>query len=232
MTRVGLLTTAGHPLLGYLAQRMAERAPGIEPILIFDERDFSEKDRGIFAARTEGAFPPVPRPPLRSLTVPDHNGAEARRFVAEQGIHLLVNAGTPRRIKPELLAAAPAGVLNVHPGILPKYRGASCCEWAIYNDDPVGVTAHFMDAGLDSGPIIFTRELPVERGQSYPQVRVALYRLWLDACADGIAEVTTRGLTAATLPAQPDAAVFKPIPDELLAQVRAKLDRGQYLHAR
>lgn len=231
-TPVGLLTMRSHPTLPYLLDRCAA-APEIEPVLIFDEKDFSEKDAGIFQDRTGGAFPRrepetfVPR--YRSTTVPNHNSDESVTFVRETKLALLVNAGTPRRIGRAMIDSAPAGVLNAHPGILPKYRGATCCEWAIYNDDPVGVTAHFMDEGLDSGPILFDRVLEVAPGQSYRDVRVALYGLALDTIVDAVRLIVARGLSAAALPPQPPADVFKPIPDALLAEVKRKLAAGEYV---
>ncbi len=47
------------------------------------------------------------------------------------------------------------GVLNVHPSVLPKYRGPSPVLWAIRNGDPsIGVTVHRMDERIDAGPIL------------------------------------------------------------------------------
>lgn len=230
-TPVGLLTMEHHPTLPYLLDRF-EAGSEIEPVLIFDEKDFSEKDARIFQDRTGGAFPRrapetfVPR--YRSATVPSHNSEESLAFVRETKLTLLVNAGTPRRIGRPLIDVAPAGVLNVHPGILPKYRGATCCEWAIYHDDPVGVTAHFMDEGLDSGPILFDRVLEVAPGESYRDVRVALYGLALDTIVEAVRLIVARGLTAGALPPQPKGGLFKPIPDELLAEVKRKLTAGEY----
>jgi folate-dependent phosphoribosylglycinamide formyltransferase PurN len=229
--RVGLLTMRHHPTLPALLDRFGA-ATEIEPVLIFDEKDFSEKDAGIFQDRTGGAFPLrapetfVPR--YRAITVPNHNGHECLAFVRDATLGLLVNAGTPRRIGRPLIESTPGGVLNVHPGILPKYRGATCCEWAIYHDDPVGVTAHFMDEGLDSGPIIFDRVLKVSPGESYRDVRVALYGLALDTVVEAVRLIVGHGLTASALPPQPAADVFKPMPARLLAEVQRKLAAGEY----
>ena len=228
---IGLLTTRRHPLLPYLLERL-EGVAGVTPVLLFDEKDFSAKDAAIFTSRTDGAFPVRELGPwLRcypAVDVPSHNGPECQAYVRETALELLVNAGTPRLVSAALLEAVRVGVLNVHPGVLPKYRGATCCEWAIYHDDPVGVTAHFMDTGLDSGPILFARQLPVRRGQTYTEVRVALYRLALDVCAEAVGLIVERGLKPAALAPQPPAAAFKPMPGDLLDEVKAKLARGEY----
>ena len=61
-----------------------------------------------------------------------------------QKIDLLVNAGTPRILKSNLLKAPSIGVINCHPGILPDFRGCTCVEWAIYLDQPIGNTVHLI----------------------------------------------------------------------------------------
>jgi len=230
-TRVGLLSCLNHPLLPALITRVAA-LPGVEPFLLFDERGLSARQLALIAERTGGpaeAFGTMPAAGIPQRTVPDHNGPQSVRCVQEEGLELLLNAGTPRIIGPAMLSARPRGILNVHPGILPKYRGASACEWAIYNDDPVGVTAHFMDEGLDHGPILFTRTLEVVAGWTYPQVRTALYRLAQEACVEAIEAVVRSGVSPERLPPQAEGQVWKPIPDDLLAEVRRKLEEGRYV---
>ncbi len=231
-TTVGLLTTRSHPLLPYLLDEL-DAIGGIEPLLLLDSRDFGRRDAERFEERTGGAFPARSLPAtIWAAEVDDHNGSACLDLVRACGLELLINAGTPRRIGRELLAAPSTGVLNVHPGILPKYRGASCPEWAVYHGDPVGVTAHFMDEGLDSGPIVNIRELDIVRGTTYQELRIALYRLQLSFMADTVRRVLDIGLSPAALPAQPEAEVFKPIPDALLTEVRLRLVRGEYPPAR
>lgn len=230
--RVGLLTTRDHPLLPSILN--AFEGTGIVPFLLFDEKGLSPREHRLFAERTAGAFAaPVPADVARhsSADTADHNAAETIALVRREGLTLLANAGTPRRIGPALLGAV-TGVVNAHPGLLPKYRGASCCEWAIWNDDPVGVTAHFLDDGLDSGPIIFSRELEVPRGAVYTDVRIALYRLQIATLVGAVVNVAREGLVPGALPPQPPGEALGPIPDELLAQVEQKLRSGRYAHAR
>lgn len=229
VTTVGVLSTRDHPLLPYVLDVLAHlRGTGV--VLILDEKGVAPAELSRFEARTDGRFPPRDLGPylerLRWISVPDHNGRRCRESVVAEGIRLLVNAGTPRRIGPGLLELVP--VLNVHPGILPKYRGASSPEWAILNDDPVGVSAHFMDAGLDSGPIIFTRELPVVRGQTYADLRAALYRLTLSVTAEAIEMVVGENLDPSRLAPQPPGKPLAPIPDGLFESVKEKLLRGGY----
>src|SRR3989344_2006735 len=60
----------------------------------------------------------------------------------------------------KILASFPKGVLNVHPSLLPKYRGASPIQTQILNNErKVGVTIMLMDEKMDHGPILASREL-------------------------------------------------------------------------
>ena len=50
-----------------------------------------------------------------------------------------------------LLDVPRLGVLNIHLGLLPEIRGMSSPEWSLLNRVPVGITIHYMDAGIDTG---------------------------------------------------------------------------------
>jgi methionyl-tRNA formyltransferase len=58
-------------------------------------------------------------------------------------------------IPPEMIALAPLGAVNLHPSLLPRYRGRASINWAIINGERrLGLTAHFVDEGMDTGDII------------------------------------------------------------------------------
>ena len=71
-------------------------------------------------------------------------------------------ASFPARIPDEALAAPRHGILNVHPSLLPRYRGPNPLGWAIRNGDPeIGITVHRMTSEMDSGPIYAQSAVPV-----------------------------------------------------------------------
>ena len=75
---------------------------------------------------------------------------------------LIVVAAFGHILTPEILAVPRFGCLNVHPSILPRYRGASPVATAILRgDDVTGVTIMLMDIGLDSGPVLNQRTVSV-----------------------------------------------------------------------
>ena len=59
-------------------------------------------------------------------------------------------------IKGPLLQMGRLGIVNLHGGLSPEYRGADCTFWALYNQEPdkVGCTLHFVDDGIDTGNLI------------------------------------------------------------------------------
>src|SRR3990167_8512548 len=65
-------------------------------------------------------------------------------------------------IPPEVLAVPRLGTLNIHPALLPKYRGRFSTAHAIFNGEKfTGATLHWMDEGLDTGPIILQEKFPI-----------------------------------------------------------------------
>jgi methionyl-tRNA formyltransferase len=59
-------------------------------------------------------------------------------------------------LKPLVFESATSGAVNLHLGLSPRYRGSHCVFWPLYNEEPewIGVTVHYVDAGIDSGPIL------------------------------------------------------------------------------
>ena len=66
-------------------------------------------------------------------------------------------------LRPDVLAIPPRGVLNVHPSLLPRWRGPSPIPAAVLaGDERTGVTIMLMDAGMDSGPVLSQKALAVD----------------------------------------------------------------------
>lgn len=70
-------------------------------------------------------------------------------------IEYILLAGYMRVVTPPLLGAYPNRIINIHPSLLPKYSGLEAIERAYVANEPVtGVTIHYIDEGVDTGPII------------------------------------------------------------------------------
>jgi phosphoribosylglycinamide formyltransferase-1 len=87
-------------------------------------------------------------------------------WLQERGARLIVLAGYMELLGESFLARFPRAVINVHPSLLPAFPGLAAIEQALaYGVKVFGVTVHFVDAGVDSGPVILQRavELPAAR---------------------------------------------------------------------
>lgn len=92
-------------------------------------------------------------------------------------------------LKPELFEIPRLGTLGIHHGKVPDYRGNKTTFWAMYNGDPVvGVTIQKVNKGLDTGSIVKTGEVRVDR-RPYLKVFHELEALGLDLYLQAILEV-------------------------------------------
>ncbi|MDI6774998.1 MAG: phosphoribosylglycinamide formyltransferase [Verrucomicrobiota bacterium] len=98
------------------------------------------------------------------------DGAAELRYVEtlrEHGAEVIALAGFMRMIKQGLLAAFPNRILNIHPALLPAFPGMESWRQALdYGAKVAGCTVHFVDAGMDTGPIIVQRAVPVLDGDT------------------------------------------------------------------
>jgi methionyl-tRNA formyltransferase len=111
----------------------------------------------------------------------------APNYFAATRPDLVVSVLADYIFKPCDLAAYPA--VNLHPAPLPEYRGCNSYAHAIQNGDSVyAVTLHYIDAGVDTGPIIRKRGLsitPEDTGRSlYDRARGTAFRMFVEAMPD------------------------------------------------
>lgn len=120
------------------------------------------------------------------------NSSEAIQFVRNHEIDILINSGS-ELFRSGIIDAVRGGILNLHMGYLPTYRGMNALEWSVFYGQKPGVTAHFIDKGIDTGDILKFKELTVEPGDTILELRQKSGRLnieltlnVLDAFAQGI----------------------------------------------
>jgi phosphoribosylglycinamide formyltransferase-1 len=87
-------------------------------------------------------------------------------WLEERGVELVVLAGFMELLTPLFIRRFPGRIVNVHPALLPSFPGLGAIEQALEHGVKVaGVTVHFVDEGIDSGPIVLQEafELPYHR---------------------------------------------------------------------
>ena len=231
--RFAFLVLEEHPYGREMLHILLER--GLRPELVVEEvSPLAGEERSKFLTRIAGQ--PVPlsmsglldRWDIPSETVPDHNHAACRDLLGALEPELVVLGGT-RIIHPHILAIPGRGAVNAHPGLLPWLRGSSSVAWALYRDLPVGVTTHMVDRGIDTGPLILQRRLPVYRGQAYEQIVRGVLSLAGDLMAETLALFEAGDV--ATSSQDPSAGeTLRVIPLEYLAQAKTNLAQGRYSH--
>jgi phosphoribosylglycinamide formyltransferase-1 len=92
-------------------------------------------------------------------------------WLQERGARLVVLAGYMELLSPAFLERFPQAVINVHPSLLPAFPGLRAVEQALaYGVKVFGVTVHFVDAGLDSGPVILQGAIELPEAKTIEEV--------------------------------------------------------------
>lgn len=118
------------------------------------------RDRRRYAGGREARFffgatePRLARPEL-VVEVPHINHSDVAALADRLQPDVIAVFGTSL-IRGPLLEKGRLGIFNLHGGLSPRYRGADCTFWALYNGEPeqVGCTLHRIDAGIDTGTLI------------------------------------------------------------------------------
>jgi phosphoribosylglycinamide formyltransferase 1 len=96
-------------------------------------------------------------------------------WLCEHEARLVVLAGYMELLGDSFLERFPGAVINVHPSLLPAFPGLRAIEQALeYGVKVFGVTVHFVDAGVDSGPVILQRAIELPRASHPAEVLTAL----------------------------------------------------------
>jgi phosphoribosylglycinamide formyltransferase 1 len=96
-------------------------------------------------------------------------------WLVERGARLVVLAGYMELLGARFLERFPDAVINVHPSLLPAFPGLGAIEQALaYGVKVFGVTVHFVDAGVDSGPVILQRAIELPDARDPDEVLAAL----------------------------------------------------------
>jgi phosphoribosylglycinamide formyltransferase-1 len=109
--------------------------------------------------------------------------AETALRLKAAGVELICLAGFMRLVKRPLLDAFPDRILNIHPSLLPAYPGVESWKQALAaGEKEAGCTVHFVDEGMDSGPIILQESVPILSDDTaevlHARIQVVEHRLY------------------------------------------------------
>jgi folate-dependent phosphoribosylglycinamide formyltransferase PurN len=115
---------------------------------------------------------------------PDVNSEEAVNFIRGLAPDIVLVNGT-QLLRTPVLALMPElalGVVNLHTGLSPYSRGGNCNLFMLLEGRPelVGVTVHHIDAGIDSGDIISSAQVPMEAEDTFEMIEARSFHLGVD----------------------------------------------------
>ncbi len=107
-------------------------------------------------------------------------------ILREAGVELVALAGYMRVVKTPLLMAFAGKILNVHPSLLPSFPGLHAWEQALnFGVRVTGCTVHFVNEGVDAGPVVLQQAVPVLAGDTpatlHQRIQVAEHALLPEA---------------------------------------------------
>jgi methionyl-tRNA formyltransferase len=156
------LLGAGYPLLGVVTQPDKPRGRGRQ--MACSPVKALALEKGIDCLQPARVREPSFREAFRALA-PD----------------LVVVAAFGQILPREILEEPPRGCINVHPSLLPRYRGAAPINWTLIRGEAVtGVTIMRVDEGVDTGDMLLQTETPVGQNETYDQLHDRLALLGAD----------------------------------------------------
>jgi len=100
---------------------------------------------------------------------------------------LIISAHLRKILHKEIFSQAAKGAINIHPSLLPKYRGLSPQHQAIlHGDDESGVTVHYIDADVDTGEIILQKKFPISGNDYILSVQTKMMAIYKTIAVEAI----------------------------------------------
>jgi phosphoribosylglycinamide formyltransferase-1 len=157
--RLGVLGSGRGTNLSAIAQACAtEQIPAAISLVLSDSADAGILQRASELGLTSRYLPPGP---FRTKLDEPAEAAYAQALLQAQ-VDVVILAGFMRVLRSGLLGAFPRRVLNIHPSLLPAFPGLQAWRQALVHGVKItGCTVHFVDQGVDTGPIVAQRAVPV-----------------------------------------------------------------------
>ena len=166
MIKLGVLVSgSGSNLQAIIDEIASKRLEAEIKVVISNKGDAY----GLTRAKDHG----IPSRVITKEAFPDKEAfdGEITRTLKESGVELVVLAGYMRLLSPSVIRAFPMRIMNIHPALLPSFTGVHVQQKALeYGVKFTGATVHFVDEGLDTGPIIIQAVVPVLDGDTAPSL--------------------------------------------------------------
>jgi phosphoribosylglycinamide formyltransferase-1 len=195
--RIGILGSGKGSNFVAIADAIARREVPAEVAIVISDVE----DAGILQHARDRGMPAEYLAPGKFRTKLDEETERTWiRKLQDLKVDLLVLAGFMRILKGDFLRAFPSRVVNIHPSLLPAFPGLEAWKQALEHGVKItGCTVHFVDQGVDSGPIIAQQAVPVLDGDTpetlherIQQAERAVYPAAIKALATGSVRINGR----------------------------------------
>ncbi|MFA7677432.1 MAG: phosphoribosylglycinamide formyltransferase [Candidatus Omnitrophota bacterium] len=100
------------------------------------------------------------------------------KLLKQESVELVILAGYMRILSPYFIKKFKNRILNVHPALLPAFKGKDAIKRALgYGCKITGVTVHLVDEKVDNGPIVLQQSLRIDEGMSFKKLESAIHSL-------------------------------------------------------
>ncbi|MEG2745934.1 MAG: phosphoribosylglycinamide formyltransferase [Gordonibacter sp.] len=171
--KIGVLLSGGGTNLQAIIDAVANDGLPVDIVKVVSSRPDAY---GIERARAAG----IPVTALNREVYADTQAADARIVaeLREAGAEYVVMAGYMRKVTPVMLEAFPDRVLNLHPALLPSFKGAHAIDDAYHTGVKVtGITVHFANEDYDKGPIVAQRAVEVRESDALEDLEARIHEI-------------------------------------------------------
>jgi methionyl-tRNA formyltransferase len=154
--------------------------------------------------------------------VDDLNGDASAGLLRRHAPDLLLLGDAPL-LRDSIFRIPPAGTINIHPGYLPDVRGVNAYIWAVTKSLPQGVTAHFVDSGIDTGRIVVRRAVETACFPTLTSIVLHLARTCGEVAVD-VLEAFAAGRLTTLPPAAIKDRPYRQAPRSVIGEARALVE--------
>jgi methionyl-tRNA formyltransferase len=120
----------------------------------------------------------------------EKQGNSEAQWIKDKNPDIMVVFQVPFLLKEHIFSIPKYGSINMHPSLLPKYRGINPWFWIYYNmEQETGVTIHFIDKGEDTGNIIASRKTTISIGETLNDLRQRVMKTGTELLLESIIDI-------------------------------------------
>lgn len=124
---------------------------------------------------------------LEFIKAENINSEKIKERILKVNPDLIIAAHLRKLLRKEIFSIAAKGAINIHPSLLPKYRGLSPQHQAlIHGDEESGVTVHFIDEYIDTGEIILQKKFPILKEDYIIDVQTKMLNIYKEIVVEAV----------------------------------------------